>query len=390
MPASYPPVLGGLQTVAHNLAKQLLMRGHKLRVVTNRYPVNLPARETIEGVTVNRLLFLKPQFDHLRRHRFDLFAGSLYFGPSSSRQFGRILRQFRPEVVNVHFPAYQIEAILKLRQQLDFRLVVSLHGHDVQQFVNGEGLKNGPQADALSRLSRLLKSADAVTAVSEDLLRKAMKLEPDIRGQAQVIPNGIDPDRFANAAAYQHSRPYVLALGRLVRKKGFDLLIDAYAQRRSEHNLDLVIAGTGEELHALKQQVESLGLTGAVHFFGLALPDEVVKLMNGSSGIVVPSREEPFGIVALEALAAGKRLVATETGGMKELLNDLAINGGEASAATNRRIFLVKPSVEGIAAGLHELFKAIENGCSLNDFSIPDKYIWAQVAQHYEQILLAR
>src|SRR5262249_46746251 len=188
LPSSYVPVLGGLQTVAHNLAKQLAARGHEVRVVTNRYPVNLPARQAIDGLTVDRLLFLKPQIQQLRDGRLDLFAGALYFGPSSDRQLRQIVREFRPDVVNIHFPQYEIELLLKLRRELNFRLIVSLHGHDVQQFVNGNGFKKTTAAPA-ERLKRLLGSADAVTAVSQDLMNKASHLQPAIMNRSHVIPN---------------------------------------------------------------------------------------------------------------------------------------------------------------------------------------------------------
>src|SRR5258708_34290912 len=76
---SYAPVVGGVQTVAHNLAKQLIDCGHEVRVVTHRYPVALPAKETIDGVRVDRLLFLSPDFDYLRRPRPDLFRAPFFY-----------------------------------------------------------------------------------------------------------------------------------------------------------------------------------------------------------------------------------------------------------------------------------------------------------------------
>lgn len=389
-PASYAPVVGGLQTVAQSLAKNLRLRGHEVRVVTNRYPRSLRPHEEIDGVRVDRLLLLEPQLDLLRRRRLDMFLGSLYYGPQKSRRLNELLKQFQPDVVNVHFPDNQIPSILNLQARFDFRLVVSLHGHDVQRFVNGDGRKNGARANGRARLSAVLKSADAVTAVSDDLLRKVITLEPAIAKKTRVIPNGVESSYFATLVEYQHSRPYILAVGRLVRAKGFDMLVEAFAQSDFTDRPDLIIAGAGEEFAALQDQVQRLGLTAAVHFFGQASCEDVVKLMNGSVGVVVPSREEAFGIVALEAVAAGKRLVATETGGMIDLLNDLAQqNDHTTCAAKDRRIILVPPSVHGVAAGLHELLAPTNTECSRNELSIPEKYTWPHVAHEYERVFLA-
>src|SRR5262249_6683038 len=120
---------------------------------------------------------------------------------------------------------------------------------------------------------------------------------------------------------YPHRRSYILAFGRLIYKKGFDLLLTAFAQIAPRYQeVDLILAGEGEERDALRAQAQQSGLEGRVHFFGRATPEEVVRLLNGCLFVAVPSRIEPFGIVALEALAAGKRVLATRVGGLGELL----------------------------------------------------------------------
>jgi glycosyltransferase involved in cell wall biosynthesis len=386
--SSYLPVIGGLQAVAHNLAKELIANGHEVRVVTNRYPVALPASEQIGGVPVDRLLLLRPAMNRLRLRRPDLFVASLYFGPQSQSRLVTIFQQFRPQVVNVHFPDQQILPILKLRKRFAFRLVVSLHGHDIARFVNGNNLKHGTRADALRNLQALLKSADAVTAVSRDLLNKAIQVEPDIRDKSHVIHNGVDAARFAETEAYQHPRRYILAVGRLIHKKGFDLLIEAYAGWQGRDKPDLIIAGSGEEHEALTRQVELLQLNGKVHFFGAASPDEVVRLMNGCGGVVVPSREETFGIVALEALAAGKSVVATNIGGLGEFLSPLVRRNGDPRLSLSSGfppVILVEPTVQGIATGLNSAFETRQK---TRQIRLPEEFTWPNVARGYERVLL--
>ncbi|HEV2718262.1 MAG TPA: glycosyltransferase, partial [Terriglobales bacterium] len=374
---------------AHNLAKQLVGRGHEVRVITNRYPIALPAKETIDDVRVERLLFLRPQFEQLRQNRPDLFLASLYFGPESYRRLRNVFKGFRPDVVNVHFPDRQIPYVLKLRRQFKFRLVVSLHGHDVERVLNLNGLRNGTRAAALHSLRAILKEANAVTAVSRDLLHKAGHVEPEISTKSTVINNGIEPASYEHKESYQHPRPYIFGVGRLVHKKGFDLLIEAFARVASEARLDLIIAGSGEERHALDRQVQERNLNGRVHFFSEASAEEVVKLMNGCVGVVIPSRTESFGIAALEAVAAGKPVLATKTGGLEEFLIELKTQSRVPEQNGHRQITLVEATVQGIADGMTTMLECREsrvNGPS----GVPEKFTWPHIASRYEQVLLAK
>lgn len=385
--SSYLPVLGGVQTAAHNVAKQLVARGHEVRVVTNRYPIALAAHETIDGVRIDRLIMLKPRLDQLRRGRPDLLLASLWFAPQTHLRLMNLFKKFQPEVVNVHFPDHQIEAVNKLRNRFNFRLVVSLHGHDVERFANGN--QNGSLTRSL-RLRRLLQTADAVTAVSQDLLNKANQLEPTIFRKSRVIQNGVDSDLFKEPTLFRHSKPYIVALGRLTFNKGFDLLIEAFARCQINDRPDLIIAGAGEDQSALVDQVKRLGLQDAVHFCGHVPREQVPGLLKGSLGVVVPSRSESFGIVALEALAAGRPLLASKTGGLAELANDLignerSVDLHDMSLSNKAQIVLVEPTVEGIASALPKLFlmKSSKTG-----FHVPQKYSWSRIGESYETVLV--
>ena len=380
---SYLPVIGGVQTVAHHVAKQLSTRGHEVLVVTNRYPVSLPQREEMDGIKVERILMLRPHFNQLPT-RPDLFLASLYFGPGTELRLRKIFLEFRPDIVNVHFPDHQIPYVLKLRKEFNFRLVVSLHGHDVERVTNRE--LNGQSAKAAGGLKSILQSADAVTAVSHDLLNKAIELESAISAKSQVINNGIDPARYTCREAYQHPKPYLLGIGRLVRNKGFDLLIEAFSESADQEGPDLIIAGAGEERAALEQRVEELNLKSRVQFLGAASPHEVVKLMNGCIGVVVPSRSESFGIVALEALAAGKPVLATKVDGLKEILTELAGTEGHGPGETEM-ITLVTPNVRALADGLSR-FRRVIAGSARRESALPEKFTWPYLGGRYEEILV--
>ena len=399
IPNSYAPVLGGVQTVTHSLAQHLLNSGHQVQVVTNRYPRSLPKREMLDGVGVYRLLLLSPTVDSLRRKRPDLFLASLYCYPHSSWRLRNLMSNFRPEVVNVHFPDHQIRFVLALRRRFDFRLVVSLHGHDVERAHERDSVADGNAGKkpvAIERLQWILREADAVTACSQHLLDQAIRVEPSIASKGQVIYNGVDPERFTDKSLHFHPRPYAFAFGRLTRKKGFDMLLEAFAQAESAvPETDLVIAGEGEEANALGLQARRLGLADRVHFRRRATPEEVVRLMNGSAFVVVPSRSEPFGIVALEAIAAGKPVLATRTGGLAEFLTEFSEDHIKSHQSGNLLfgsapvVTLVNPNVDELATGLRQMFESRASYAGeISEYQIADKYSWAQVARRYESVLL--
>ena len=117
--------------------------------------------------------------------------------------------------------------------------------------------------------------------------------------------------------------PYVLALGRVVDKKGFDLLLAGYAAMDpAARTADLVIAGTGHALERLEAMAEESGLRDRVHFVGRLSREQVAAAMAGAELFVMPSRLEPFGIVVLEAWRAGTAVLATDHGGPPEFVRD--------------------------------------------------------------------
>ena len=419
IPSSYPPILGGLQTAAHSVALHLLRRGHEVQVVTKRRPRSLRLREVLEGVTAHRWLFLAPDFSDLQRGRLHLFLASFYFYPSTLFRLLCLMRAFRPDIVNVHFPEAQIPFVLWLRRRFDFRLVVTLHGDEIERWFGAERTtdrepritRRRVRLSALRRLRMILQEADAVTACSRYLLDKAIQLEPSVARKGHVTYNGIDPERFGNKTSYCHPRPYILAFGRLTYKKGFDLLLEAFARVASEHShADLILAGEGEERAALETQAQELGLAERMYFFGRATPEEVVRLLNGCLFVVVPSRWEPFGIVALEAVAAGKPVLASRVGGLIELLSVVCRSNSAVKEVVNLHrgfddgtcdldvrsrtldplALLVEPTVKELAKGMQELLARAKGTAAAKslDESVLRDYSWAQVVNRYEKVFI--
>lgn len=308
IPASYAPVRGGLQTVARTLARSLKARGHEVRVITNRYPRKLAAHELLDDVPVSRWHFLIPRSSQLLNFRFDLFLGGLFYLPLTLGRIIFLLRRERPDVVNLHFVGAPALFVLLARRFVRFRLVVSLHGDDV------EGLAQRARFD-LWLFGALLRRADVVTACSQYLLNRALQIEPAAGQNGRVIYNGMDQPGEVPATAFPES---LVAAGRMVPKKGFDVLLRAFAGGKRLSTLTLI--GDGPEREKLEKLARELGLNGEIQFSGGKDHSQTLAEMGLASVVVIPSLQEPFGLVALEAMALGKPIVASRVGGLPEVL----------------------------------------------------------------------
>jgi glycogen(starch) synthase len=159
-----------------------------------------------------------------------------------------------------------------------------------------------------------------------------------------VIPNGVDPSELRPSGdlaalrgrfAAPHEK-LVLLVGRLVYEKGFQLALDALpAVVEQVENVRFLVAGSGTHEAALKEQAERLGLTSRGTFLGWIGDDVLHSLYRIADLCVVPSIYEPFGLVALEAMASGCPCIVADTGGLREVVPvgervGLRFNGGDA------------------------------------------------------------
>lgn len=139
------------------------------------------------------------------------------------------------------------------------------------------------------------------------------------------IPNGIDPALWrpegARAAPEREREPLVVSWGRVQYEKGFQVLARAmHALRGRVPEVHSVIAGRGSYLPELQTQVDVEGVSDLITLTGFLPDDELRRLLHRAGCVVIPSLYEPFGIVALEALAAGAPLIVARTGGLAELV----------------------------------------------------------------------
>lgn len=309
-PSAYYPHVGGIEELTRQLTLALRARGHEVAVLTNRWPGGIARSETLDGIHVTRLSFPLPAKHPASVARF------LITSVPAARELLRYVRSWRPDVVHVVGAGPQSVYLAWLRGRIPGRLVFTAAGEltfDAHRvFERSAVLRWG--------LRRMLREADAVTACSAHVLRDLAAFGT-IRSPSSVVPNGVDPREFEAATAEDSQRPYVLAVGRLVPQKGFDVLVEAFASDALRH-FDLRIAGEGFERERLESRAAELGLGRRLHLLGTVDRARLARLLRGASVFAFPSRGEAFGIALLEAMAAGVPAIAASSGGVPELARD--------------------------------------------------------------------
>ena len=328
--SAFYPHFGGVEEACRHLALEYLGRGHGVSVITTQHPSDLPAHETVQGVDVWRFPFEMPR---ARPAGLARFARSF---PAERRAVADLLRTLKTDIIHVQCVGPNGFYALWAAQDTGLPLVVTTQGERTMD----AGQLYQKSAAANWTLKQLLRRADFVTACSEQTLDDAKQFAGfSLDAKSRAVYNGINLGEFdGNLTPFSHPRPYLLGIGRVVPQKGFDILIDAYARLtyRKADAPDLILAGDGPERERLQAQVHSLGLTEQVHLIGRADRMQAVRLFHGCAFFVLPSRQEPQGIVSLEAMACAKAVVAARVGGVPEIVQDretgLLFRGGDAVA----------------------------------------------------------
>ncbi len=341
----YPPVVvGGLARHVHALARHLVAGGHEV-VVLCRHVAGTDAGthpttdERVDGVRVIRVAE-DPM--HLTFER-DLVAWTLAMGHAMIRAGTGLVRDWRPDVVHAHDWLVTHPAIA-LAEAAHAPLVGTIHATEAGRHAGWLSHPLNQQVHSVEWW--LANRVDALITCSEAMRAEVAGLFDVAATEITVIHNGIEERswqvpgeavrrvRAGHAAA---SAPLLLYFGRLEYEKGVQDLLAALPAVRERHpGTRLVVAGEGRHLGELGDRTAELELTGAVDFVG-HLPDhELRTVLAAADAVVLPSRYEPFGIVALETAAARVPLVASTAGGLGELVVDgetgLAFTPGDVDA----------------------------------------------------------
>lgn len=309
MSSSYAPHVGGVEEHVRQVARALQRAGIAVEVWSVDRGTG-PVVRDLDGMTVRYLPTPLPtgSIGGIAR-----FARAL---PSAWRSWSRARSAFRPHLVHVH--CFGPNGVYGLAVHRRFRvpLVVTSHGETVAD----DHAVFERSAILRSSLRRALAAAAAVTAPSAFVIDE-LREHYGLRG-GEVVPNGVDLALVGDATRSRFGGPYLLAVGRLGRTKGFDLLIDAMAGPGLDALVRLVIVGDGPERERLEALIAARGLADRVELAGRLDPPDVADAMAGATAVVVPSRMEAFGIVALEAWRSGAALVMTDRGGAPGFVRD--------------------------------------------------------------------
>ena len=374
-PSAFAPHLGGVEELTRQLAHALERRGHRAFIVTQRWPRDLPACEEFEGLPVYRVPFgtvtqgwgprdLKARLTWKRRRA------------EAERETARIVAQTGADLVHIQCAGQNAYYAWSAARAARLPLVLSAQG---ELTMDASGIYQWNWMRGVLR--DILRDAAHITACSADALADVERFAAPISlsGRARVIYNGIALRDFAGDTAkheqarHEQARPYVFAMGRFVRQKGFDVLLKAFARAQLE-DFDLILAGDGPEAAALR---ELAGGARNVLFWGRADRADVGRLLRGCAWFVLPSRVEPQGIVNLEAMACARAVVASRTGGVPEIVLD-----GETGV-------LVPPDdIEALASALRALARQpqLRERLGAAGQLRAQQFDWDALAAQYEEV----
>jgi glycogen(starch) synthase len=321
----YPPVIeGGLGRHVRKLSEHLALLGTEVHVLT-RAGGRLPAEESRRGVTVHRVR--EPEFPR----DVEAFVSWVADMNADMRRLGLELCE-GVDFDLIHSHDWLVaEAAEQVAGETGLPWLVTVHA---TEFGRHQGwVQKHPQSYIHSRERRMSRRADRLITCSEYMRGHVSRVFGVDAREIVTIPNGVDPrelepienaDLPALRARFAGPEDLlVLLVGRLVFEKGFHLALDALAPVvRRRGNVRFVVAGTGTAEAELKEQARRLGLAGAGSFLGWVGDDMLHSLYRVANLVIVPSIYEPFGLVALEAMASGCLCVVADTGGLREVVPD--------------------------------------------------------------------
>jgi glycogen synthase len=336
LPSAFHPSLGGVEELSRQLALELRNQGHGVIVVTNQWPRTLPEFEDIDGLPVYRLPFrwpgsgLKSEISYrLTRRRVE-------------SRLRELLRRNAVDVLHVQCVSSNGLYALGAQQRLNLPLVVTLQGELTMDA--GRLFQTVPFAQSVLR--RCMAEADVVTGCSGMTLGDGEAFFGQKLGdRGRVVFNAAQVADFGRVTPLANPRPYLFALGRLVPQKGFDVLLRAFADTGLAATHDLLLAGDGPDREALQALIGELKLDGVARLVGRADRPQVAAYFKGAELFVLPSTaDEGLPVVTAEAMAAGKAVVATRSGGAPEAVlheqTGLIVEKGDRAglAAAIRRV----------------------------------------------------
>lgn len=309
----YPP-LGGGGGVVHSLIAEELARRHTVYVITSAFE-DLPRRESQGGVEIIRV----PVVGRRNRSAASLVS-LLSYPPAAWISAWRLLRGEDFDVINSHFAVPTGPGSIPPARLAAIPHVMSLHGGDI--FDPSKRLSPHRLIGVRSAVNWVLRSSAAVVAQSSNTRENAYRFY-SYRGPIEIIPLGIRQPDVPRASRAELGLPedrfLAITVGRLVKRKGIDQLLGALASPECRQ-ADLLVVGDGPERAGWEKLAAGLGLVGRVRFMGHVEEVRKWQLLQCADAYVSATLHEGFGLVYLEAMAAGLPVVTFDHGGQIDFL----------------------------------------------------------------------
>lgn len=314
---------GGVETFAWEVSRELASRGHDVHVVGGKGGVI----KEIPGVRVITFPFRsREQFPNLGS-RFRKFAERRSFA-------GNAFSFLRGECYDlfVILKPYDLPLACRLKEASGCRVIMAGHGTD---FFPGD--------------RRYVRNIDGITTCSRF---NGERIEERYRRPAEIIYNGVDTKQFhpmpvddelRAAIGLKKGDKVIIYAGRLVRLKGVDYLLDAFARLPHTVETGLLLIGDGPEKETLRQRSQELGIAEKVVFAGYVPNHELPRYYSLAYAAVLPTvTEEAFGIAIAEAMACGIPVIATNVGGIPEVADpELLVKPADSGEIAARLLFLL-------------------------------------------------
>lgn len=302
------PGQGGSGVVATELGKHLARRGHEVAFISYSAPLRLgsmPERVTFHEVEA-------VEYPLLKNYPYTLAMASKMIAVAQMR---------RLQVLHVHYAIPFAPAALMAKYaapELNLRVVTTLHGTDITL------VGNDPTFRPITKWA--IEQSDAVTAVSR-FLRDQARAEFELQRDISVIYNFVDPERHERlerpspGCIQPRSSPDEVTLMHISNfrpLKRVEDVIKVFAMVRKQMPARLVLVGDGPTTCVALQVALSLGVADGVQFAGVV--EEIEPVLQQADLLLLPSQTESFGLVALEAMASGVPVIASDVGGLPEVV----------------------------------------------------------------------
>lgn len=320
----YPPrIVGGISPHVHDLSQKLQSKGIEVHVVTKATPLAPDEQVEESGVQIHRVsLDLEPN-DFL--HEIQLL------NQATDARVRKLLEDWRPGGSPTLFHAHDwlsLDAARELKYEYKLPMIATVHATEKGRY---GGIFNDTSRYIHGQEYWLTYEAWRVIVCSEFMRSEMVNTFETPFDKIDVIYNGVDTQKFAfeweEGARKLHRAKFanpdekiVIYVGRFVREKGIHVLLNSMnSVLAKEPKTKFLIVGGGQR-ERFEKFVEWAGLSERVHFTGFMANRPLHQLYRIADVAVFPSLYEPFGIVALEGMAAGAHVVASDAGGLREVV----------------------------------------------------------------------